>query len=387
MSSTQAENLSPTAQQLLELIQSGAADNRAQLAKITRRAPSTISIYVNELLDHELIEESGETASTGGRKGRRLQLIDSAHYYLVASLSIDSFRLATAHPTGGIERIEELTFQPAIPTQTLFPDIRRHIHNYINTSPTPGKLAGMCLGVPAPVDATHGCVHSSARIPQWNNFPLVDELQAIVNVPVILENDANLIALAEDSHTHLGRDSITLIAGRGIGVGIIINGTIHQGATGNAGDISHVRHTTYGDKLCPCGSRGCLTTVASLDALTEKWAENGGTRSHQDFLDSAKLADPVATNILRQAGTQLGIALGTVISFFNPATVYLSGPLAQIDVFVSAIRTCIYGSCHPLQTKDLRIEKGILGASAALHGAAILARQTITHSINGLPQP
>lgn len=377
MSSGTSDGLTSTAQLLLSLISDGAAHSRADLARITGKAPSTISIYINELLEHNLVEEAGETASTGGRKGRRLQLANDTYYYIAASLLVDAFRLTLAGPQGSLGLLQEITFPPDTPTEELFTKICRHIQKYLATSPTSGTLAGVCLGVPAPVDTANGCVHSSARIPQWNNFPLAQRLSTTLGVPVILENDANLIALAEDSQGALGNDSITLIAGRGIGVGIIINGAIHQGATGNAGDISHVRHTTYGDKLCPCGNRGCLTTVASLDALTEKWAENGGTLSHQAFLKAAQLSDPVATNILRQAGEQLGIALATVISFFNPSTVYLSGPLAQVDVFVSAIRTCIYGSCHPLQTKDLKIARGELGQNAALYGAAVLARQKI----------
>lgn len=373
--------LSPLGEAIVELLRSGQAHNRADLARLLGKAPSTVSLYVTELLDLGIIEEHGETASTGGRKGRLLRLPMGHHYYVVGDLGVDYLRFCAADAAGELSTIHECPVDPQGAAPVLFEQIVKHLRELVDSAPLPGVLSGICMGVPAPIDAANGCVHSSARIPHWNRFPLVERLSEAFGVQAIIENDANLTALAEDTYRGLRHDSMTLIAGRGIGVGIVIDGMIHRGATGNAGDISHVRHMTYGNQQCTCGNQGCLTTVADLEALTAAWARQGGEDSVESLLKAAHHSDPVATNILRQAGEQLGIALSTVVSFFNPASVYLAGPLSDVNVFVSAIRTCIYGACHPLMTRDLRIETSALGVKAELYGAAALARQSIPPGI------
>lgn len=383
MVDTQHSPLPALSESIIDLLRIGKAHNRADLARLLGKAPSTVSIYVNDLLRRGIIEEHGETASTGGRKGRLLRLPTGNYFQLVADLGVNSVRFAAADLHGKLSQVHECSLDPSASADELFQRIVLHFRALLGTHPLPGKLSAICMGVPAPIDTTSGCIHSSARVPHWNHFPLVQRLSQAFHVPTFIENDANLIALAEDTIRGLHHDSLTLVAGRGIGVGIIIDGAIHRGATGNAGDISHVRHTTYGDKHCPCGNKGCLTTVADLDALTALWVEQGGEDSADALLTAARLADPIATNIIRQAGEQLGIALSTVVSFINPAAVYLAGPLSELDVFVSAIRTCIYGACHPLMTRDLRIETSVLGVDSELYGAAALAR---THLARTLPQ-
>lgn len=369
---------------IVDLLRAGEAQNRADLARLLGKAPSTVSIYVNELLKQGVIEEHGETKSTGGRKGRLLRLPTGQHFFLVSELGFDTLRYAAADMQGVLSAVHEAPLDPNAPTQSQFDTILACLHDLASDQPAAGTLAGVCLGVPAPIDMERGRIHVSARVPQWNHFPLVDRLSEEFGVPALIENDANLVALAEDSVRGYHHDSMTLIAGQGIGVGIVINGRIHHGATGNAGDISHVRHTTYGDKYCPCGNKGCLTTVAGLDALTDIWVSEGGKSSGEDLLNAARRANPTATNIVRQAGEQLGTALSTVVSFFNPSAVYLAGPLSEVDVFVSAIRTSIYGSCHPLMTRDLRIETSALGEDAQLVGAAALIRTYVGHSATPL---
>ena len=364
----------PLPQHILELIRSGAAANRADLARLLGRAPSTISLHVSELLEQGLLEEAGETNSTGGRKGRRLQLPSSSGYFLVADIGTEILRYGITDTDG---RFLE-TRTTALPTEAkaeehfdiLVSSFTELLKAHSSTSP----LRVICIGLPAPIDHRRGCVHSSARVPRWNDFPIVSRLENLFHAPCLIENDVNLQALAENHHHGIHADSITLKAGNGSGIGIVMNEKIHRGSTGAAGDISHVRHHSYGSIKCACGNTGCLATVVSTYALTQLWKESGEEATFDALFTAAQQSDPRAIHIFRQAGEHLGTALCTVVSFFNPGAVYLAGPLAQIDVYVSAIRTSIYGGCHPLVTRELTVERALLGEDGELNGAAVLAK-------------
>lgn len=367
---------------ILELIRSGQAHNRADLARILHRAPSTISIHVNTLLANGSLIEEGETSSTGGRPGRRLISPNPQNYYLIADVGTQSIRYSMSDSNAQLLDIHALPLDSTSNVENQFATLTDALHSLIKDSPHAPHLRGICIGMPAPICPQNGYVHSSARIPQWNNFPVLDRLEKEFHLPACIENDVNLLALAEHIHHATHEDSITLKAGNGTGIGIILGDKIHRGATGAAGDISHVRHNSYGDAQCPCGNKGCLATVVSIAALTRIWKETGQGTTFDSLFEAAKKSNPQAIHILRQAGEQLGNALCTVVSFFNPGAVYLSGPLSDIDAYMSAIRTSIYGGCHPLITRNLMIAHSHFGQDGELRGAALLAKQRFSDPSN-----
>ncbi|MCD4557416.1 ROK family transcriptional regulator [Schaalia sp. lx-100] len=366
---------------IMTFVAEGKAHTRADLARLLSLAPSTISLYVEELIHKGDLEEAGEVPSTGGRKGRRLRIKNDTHIYLVADLGTTHTRYGLAGTNGNLQekRTESLPLRSG-PESTLprlvqlFTEILTQTHNQ-------EKLAGIVIGLPAPIDHSGGCVHSASRIPQWNGFPLASWLSECFSVPTFIENDANIIALGEHtSHTQL-HHSFTVKAGSALGVGIVVDGRIYRGGTGAAGDISHVRHEEYGNTLCLCGNYGCLETVVTAEALGEKWHQMGGKNSQADSLiQAAQDSDPLATHLLREAGEHLGNAVCSLASFFNPEGIFLAGKLSRVDVFVAAVRSCLYGGCHPLVTKNLMIDRSASGFDAGIRGAAALACTMFNHT-------
>ena len=211
-------------------------------------------------------------------------------------------------------------------------------------------------------------------MPGWAGFPVREALTELFGVPAIVENDANAMALGEHrAQFGTDGDSITIKAGTAIGSGIIVAGQLYRGATFAAGDVTHTVVHAAGNRPCTCGKTGCLETVASGAGIVAGLQEQGaGVKTTADVLALTHNGDPEATTMIRTAGSLLGEVLSSVVSFFNPQALFLTGGLASSQHFVTAVRARIYDGCHPLMTESLRIEAASLGADAGLSGMAQL---------------
>jgi predicted NBD/HSP70 family sugar kinase len=224
-------------------------------------------------------------------------------------------------------------------------------------------------------------------MPGWNRFPVRDWFEERFAVPVAVENDANCMAVGEHSVRPVEhRQSIMVKVGSGIGAGVIVDGRLYRGATGGAGEITHVRVEAAQDTPCSCGNTGCLETVASGAALVRILRERGlPVAGTEDVVRLALDADPEATRAVRQAGRYLGQVLAANVNFFNPDAVYLGGILSTLEPSVAAVRSQLYEGCHPLVTQHLVIERTSLGADAGLAGAGQLRfhrGEQIDHAIH-----
>jgi predicted NBD/HSP70 family sugar kinase len=249
-----------------------------------------------------------------------------------------------------------------------------------------GPLRGVGVGLPGPVEFPAGRVVSPSRMAGWHAVGVRDWLTARLPVPVVVDNDASLMALGEHIHARPELDDLLLVKlGTGIGCGIISNGRLHRGASGAAGDISHVTVSGAGDNLCGCGRRGCLETVASGAAIAGAFEERGIHIGHpSDIVRLVRDGDANATELVRAAGGMVGEVLSVVVNFFNPQAVILGGALAAADPLVASLRATLYERCLPLTTQDLEITTARTGVNAGIIGAGLQALQS---SVPIAPQP
>lgn len=371
---TSDDELTPVHHEILHLLTTLPTPTRVDLAQHLGLAPSTVSLRVQELIERGLVEESGSASSRGGRRARILSVRPTAGVLQLADLGTSHARLGLADANGTLLHSTEVPLDVALGPEvtltsvlTLLEELRTDL---AHTSP----LAGTVIGLPAPIDPARGSVDSASRLPGWNGFPLVEHVERTTSAPALLENDANLLALG----THVARPgdatSITVKAGNAIGAGIVIDGNLLRGATGAAGDLAHARVPDGSDLPCACGNTGCLETVASGMALTRAWKRRtGATGTLSDMLTEVHNGDPIATNLVREAGHLLGSTLCTVVGVLNPDAVHIGGLLSTSEAFVAAVRAALYGGCHPLITRSLEITT-TSGADAGLLGAARLMR-------------
>lgn len=367
---------SSLAARVLELIAGGQATSRAELSERLGAAASTVSLTVQQLLAQGLVAEEGTQASTGGRPRKVLRLGGADGFALAADLGGAHARVGVVHSGGTLTDVSTVPFSMADGPERGLESLSRTLQE-LTERHGDGTLRGVGVSLPGPVDVTAGAVLLPSRMPGWTAFPVRSWLEERFGVFAAVDNDANLMALGEHSVRPPGAEqSITVKAGTAIGVGIIAGGQLYRGATGAAGDITHVRLPAGGDTPCSCGNTGCLETVASGAALVRQLREHGvPVDSTADVVRLAQLADPAATRAVRRAGHLLGEVLSANVNFFNPDAVYLGGILSTLEPFVAAVRSQLYEGCHPLATEHLVIERARTGADAGLLGAGLFALQ------------
>lgn len=362
------------ARRILDLVARGQARSRSELAAALGVAASTVGLKVQALLDAGVLQEAGDGTSRGGRRPRVLRIAGDG---IVLSADLGGFHARIGrHALGGaVQDTETLAIDLADgPERTL--DLVSAAFRRLAAG---SRIHAIGVSLPGPVDIATGAVDQPSRMPGWPGFRVGEHLATRFDTQVSVDNDANLAALGEHraqfGHT---QHSITVKAGTAIGSGVIVDGRIHRGATSAAGDITHTRIDGSGDIPCSCGNTGCLETVASGASLVRQMRDRGATvDTTAEVLALARDADPLATSLVRTAGTHLGQALSGVVNFFNPHAVFLTGSMSASEPFIAAVRSRVYEACHPLATQRLRIESATTGADAILHGAARLALESM----------
>ncbi|MBA3943008.1 MAG: ROK family protein [Herpetosiphonaceae bacterium] len=258
----------------------------------------------------------------------------------------------------------------------------------------PDQLQGVGLGVPGVFDAASGHTLLLPNLPSaWVDVPVVPPLVAALGCPVILINDARAFVLGEATWG-AGRGAHTVVGltlGTGIGGGIAINGRLHLGIDGTAGEVGHMTIDPHG-LLCGCGNRGCLETLASGPAITAlgiralvhgnttSLGELGGydpRRVTPELIGQAAAAgDPVARDILDRAADALGIGVANIVTTLSPDRVVLGGGVTHLGVWLfDAVRTVVRARCRAVPVERISIMPAALGADAGVIGAATWAAQ------------
>jgi glucokinase len=240
-------------------------------------------------------------------------------------------------------------------------------------------LAGIGIGVPGFIIIEKGIISMSPNLYFFENFPIRDEIERLLQTPVLLENDANVAALGE-KWIGAGRDVddlVLLTLGTGVGGGIVSGGKVLHGAVGMAGELGHMT-VVPGGNPCNCGNDGCLEKHASATAITA-WARMlglGNDLSSKEVYDLAMGGNQRARVCFEQMGEALGMALATLVNIFNfPLYLLSGGVLGAWDLFTPPMFAVLKRRSLTFRRTETRIEKAVLGSDAGLYGAAYLPFQ------------
>ena len=369
--------LEASAARVVELVAAGRAASRNELAAGLGLPPSTVNLRVQALLAAGVLVEQGEGRSHGGRRPRLLSVnADFGHVWTI-DIGSRHVRLAPMDMTGSLISTHEVPISIDTDPSLLLGEISAAVHDLASSEQPPGRWLGVGVGLPGPVDVVAGTVTLPSRMPGWRGFPAYEALQRLFAQPVVIDNDANLMALGQAARGAPGETMVVVKAGTGIGSGLIVEGRLHRGRDGASGDISHVRISAGGDRPCSCGNHGCLETVASGAALVAQL----GVGSTADVLAATEDANATVITAVRRAGGLLGEVLATVVNFANPDAVLLGGALAGSEPFVAAVRGALYERCLPLATRRLRIDTVLGGADSGLLGAGSLALESVLDEV------
>jgi glucokinase len=249
------------------------------------------------------------------------------------------------------------------------------------------QISAVSVAVPGTVNFEEGQVVTSPNLPRLNGFPLGAALQSELNLPAIVENDANAAAVGEmwqgsgRGYRHL----VCLTLGTGVGGGIILDGKLWRGADGSAGEIGHIAVDPFAEVPCTCGSRGCLEVYASATAIVRMTRE-ARPRYPTSILDmsegltSAKIfqagldGDALALDVFKRMGLHLGIGLASLVNVLNPEIFVIGGGVANgWKLFEKDMNQQVRERAFPLPAQRVKISRAECGDDAGLLGAAWLA--------------
>jgi predicted NBD/HSP70 family sugar kinase len=359
---------------VFQLVRTGVATTRPELMRMTGLSRSAITQRVGALVDAGLLSENEPTESTGGRPPARLHFNADSGVVLAADLGVTHGRLAVSSLDGTI--LSELAADKPI---SLGPDVildwvaDRFLDLLREAGRSAADVRGIGVGLPGPVEFSAGRAVSPPIMPGWDGVEIPPRLQQHHAVPVLVDNDVNIMAVGEYAARWRDRvdDLLFVKVGTGIGCGIIIDGQIHRGAQGAAGDIGHIQIEGHGDVACHCGNFGCMEAVAGGAALAAKMRRLGyDCPDARAFSHIARGGNADATRLVREAGRAIGEVLAGLVNSFNPAVIVVGGDIAEVHTpLLAGMREVIYQRSTALATRGLELVASHLGDRCGIVGA------------------
>lgn len=313
---------------ILKIISSDKSISRAEIAEITGLSPAAVSNNVKELLEMGLLKETEHGESRGGRKPVLLEINSEGAYFIGLEWGIAEVRGVLLDLNKKIvsrceEKVESFQLESFVGLS------RRIVDELINKVIEKERIYGLGVGVHGIVDPEQGYSLFAPHF-KWRNLPIKERLEEEFQIPVYIDNDVRVMALAEKWN---GKDNFLLInTGPGIGAAIVFDGKLHYGRDYSAGEFGHMTVMKDGP-LCSCGNTGCLEALISTDNLvyrynpdiageitkkeiSEKWLE---------LLADAREGREKALEIINMIIEYLGIGLSNLINLLNPDEIVLAG--------------------------------------------------------------
>ncbi|SDF39085.1 Sugar kinase of the NBD/HSP70 family, may contain an N-terminal HTH domain [Lentzea fradiae] len=376
------ETGSPAA--VLRLLMDGAPRTRAEIVAATGLARSTVRARLDLLVAAGLVTGSGTGESTGGRPAGRFAFHPGAHLVLAAEVGATHATVAVSDLACTLLAVEQVDLDVADGPRVILPLLVATWRELLRTVP-PAEVVGVGIGLPGPVEHSTGRPNNPPIMPGWDGFDVPAAIGAEFGVPVLVDNEVNLMALGEHTASHPDVSHMIVVkAATGIGAGLISNGVLHRGAAGAAGDLGHIRVPQGGEVLCRCGNTECLEAVAAGPALAARLRELGHpAHSTADVVNLVRAGNLEAGRVVRQAGRDIGEVLAGCVSMFNPSLVVIGGLLAEAgEMLLAGVRESIYRRSLPLATENLRIVASSAGETAgALGAAAMVVRHVLSPEV------
>lgn len=361
--------------------------SRADLARLTGLSRATVSDIVSELLATGAVTESEVAPSSGGRPPIRLRFEDGWRHLVGVELGASHVSGVRTDLRGRALAEFRVDLDVAADPDGTLAALLEGVERLLAHAPEVPVL-GLGLGVPSPVRAATGGRLAPHLFPRWHEVDLIERLGAASGLPVRLDNDANLGALAE--HWWGGGRDVADFAyikvATGVGAGILIDGAIYRGATGIAGEIGHTTIDTHGPR-CRCGLNGCLEAMVGSASLLRRAADRLGALAVRPawarepltlraLIDGALAGEPLAVGLITDAGTALGIAVANLLNLVNPGRVVLGGPLTDAGaLLLDPMRTAIARRALWSSIEGSTLLVSPLGDRAVALGAATLLLQ------------
>jgi predicted NBD/HSP70 family sugar kinase len=365
-----------TAGQVFRLVLEDRANTRADIGRVTGLSRTAVTARVGQLIASGLVIEHAHAESTGGRPAARLSFNTGGGVVLSASIGRSRTQLAVSDLGGRLQAEQALEVDHAVGPERCLPPVSEILYDMVaECGHSTSDIKGIGVSLPGTVDIDRGCSLSSIVLPTWDGVALPPLFRKDLDVPVFVDNDVNVMAMAErQGPLREVRDLLMVKASTGIGAGIVSGGILQRGALFAAGELGHIPLRDGGGVLCRCGQKDCLEAVAGGWAMVKALQSAGRNVSHiRDVVGLALTGDAEALGMIRDAGRRVGEVLSGAVTLLNPEVVVIGGDLAAAyESFVAGVRETVYQRSTALSTRQLRIVPSTFGEQSGLVGCAAM---------------
>jgi len=360
---------------ILNVIKQKGEISRAAIAHQTGLSPATLSGITNQLINEGLVFEKTTGDSTGGRPPILLAINPRGGFVI-------GIKFMEGQAVGALTDLEaNILAKNSIDIsnkqiETSVEMLTSLVNRLLQSGGIRKKqLMGVGVGLAGVVDFSHGIVRQNPFL-GWQNIQLRDQLETRIKVPVFVDNDVNTLTLHEKwlNPAQINEDFIVITIGRGIGMGIVINGQLYRGNKGGAGEIGHLVVDPNGP-LCSCGKHGCLESYIGEPALVAEAQRvvSPDVTDLDDLIGLASDGNEKAISVLSKAGTLFGIQVANLVNLLDPKLIIISGEGIRMgELFFNAFHSAFYDCIMPGLADDTEIRIDSWGDGIWALGAASL---------------
>jgi predicted NBD/HSP70 family sugar kinase len=359
------------------LIRARRDTTRTEIAHLTGLSRTAVAARISALEALGLVVEQEQAPSTGGRPPTLMSFDAAAGVVLTVAVGISRTRLAVCNLAGEVLSIGDIDQEMALGPDDLMPDVVKRLDLLLDLlldDHCDVPVYGIGLSLPGTVDRERGCSRDSPILRGWDGVdlrPYFAEPERLSGVRVVMDNDANAIALAERGDRD---DVLVLKVSTGLGAGIIAGGVLQRGAAQAAGEFGHNKIAAAQGIPCRCGDTGCLEAIAGGWAVVHALQQQGRPVRHmRDVVELANGGDAEARRMIRDSGRYVGEVVAAAVNLLNPAVLVVSGDLAgAYEIFVAGLREALYGNATAQATRTLSVVPASNGDRAAIVGSAVM---------------
>lgn len=375
-----------SAGEVLTLIRSGRAATRPDVGRLTGLSRTAVAARLDALLDAGLIVETQEPGGGVGRPPVRLRFRDGAGVVAAAAIGRSRTRLSITDLAGEVlasGEIDQAGREVGLHPDDVLRQVVAELAGLLARVTIEAPLVAVGVSIPGTVDVEAGSSLDSPIMRRWSGLPLAPYFEGLGGgqpVPVYVENDTNVIALAEaDAHLADHADALILKASTGLGAAIVAGGRLQHGARGAAGDIGHVKYGRAAGLECRCGDTGCVEAVAGGWALVRDLGGQAAGITHvRDVVGRALDGDAAARQAIRASGQIIGEVLAVAVTLLDPAVIVVGGDMAPAyDLLVSGMRETLYRDATATASRDLQVVAATHSADSGVRGTAALALRRV----------
>lgn len=359
----------------MRAIREAGALSQAEIARRTRLAPPTVSGIIRDLVAHGFLHsEAG-----AGRRGAAVTIAPTAGIVAGVDFGHSHLEVAIADLAGRIRRSRSVALGPDVESGEALRLADSLIDELLAGSGWDrSDLRAIGMAVPAPI-GRDGTIDSGLILPGWVGVDAPREAEAVFGCVTVVDNDANLGALAEWTlGAGRGHDDLVYIkVGSGVGCGLVLGGRVHRGSLGTAGELGHFTVDEVGP-LCRCGSRGCLEAYVGGAALVHQYARVSGQTDVASFVSAAVDGDQGARRLIEDAGRHLGKAIAAVANLLGPAVVVIGGEVvAAGDLLLNDVRASLRRHVVAPVDRGVQVLASTLEGRASCLGSVLLALEAV----------